>query len=139
MMPKKLLEFGGIAVAVMAVFVADAAVVAKKQSVIQTGTTVRSRVPANGVYDQDCYEKYYGCMDQFCITDNTNGGSCGCSDVNADLEKQFTSIQDTLIEAERVRTIEVERVQAGAQADTMRQKRPRKKDERVCWPCGIIH
>ena len=117
MMPKKLLEFGGIAVAVMAVFVADAAVVAKKQSVIQTGTTVRSRVPANGVYDQDCYEKYYGCMDQFCITDNTNGGSCGCSDVNADLEKQFTSIQDTLIEAERVRTIEVERVQAGAQAD----------------------
>lgn len=95
----------------------SAAVAPKKQSAIQTGTTVRARVNATGVYDQGCYDVYYGCMDQFCILDNTNGGSCACSDLNADLEKQLASIQDTLAEAERIRTEEVERVQAGANAD----------------------
>ena len=94
-----------------------AAVVARKQSAIQTGTTVRARTEAAGVYDQDCYDAYYGCMDQFCILDNTNGGSCTCSDLNADLEKQMAAIQNTLTEAERIRTEEVERVQAGGNAD----------------------
>ena len=107
--------------ALLGVFVvvssADAAVVARKQSAIQNGTTVRARVNATGVYDQDCYDAYYGCMDQFCIMDNTNGGSCACSDSNEELEKQFAAIQDTLSEAEHIRTIEVERVKAGANAD----------------------
>ncbi len=98
-------------------FDADAAVVARKQSAIQTGTTVRARVAATGVYAQECYDAYYGCMDQFCIMDNVNGGSCACSNQNAELEKRFASIQDTLTEAERIRTVEVERVKAGAKAD----------------------
>ena len=94
-----------------------AAVVARKQSAIQTGTTVRARTEATGVYDKDCHDAYYGCMDQFCIIDNSNGGSCACSDLNEDLENQLAAIQNTLSEAERIRTIEVERVKAGAQAD----------------------
>ncbi len=96
---------------------ADAAVVARKQSVIQNGTTVRARVNATGLYDQECYDAYYGCMDQFCIMDNANGGTCACSDLNEELEKQLAEIQSTLEEAERIRTVEVERVQAGANAD----------------------
>ena len=95
---------------------ADAAVV-KRQAAIQTGTTVRARTNATGIYDQNCYDAYYGCMDQFCILENSNGGSCACSDLNADLESQLASIQDTLTEAERIRTVEVERVKAGANAD----------------------
>ena len=93
------------------------AAVAKKQSAIQNGTTVRARVAVSGIYDKDCYEAYYGCMDQFCISENENGGSCSCSDKNAEYEKQLAEIQKTLLEAERISTEEVERVKAGANAD----------------------
>lgn len=93
------------------------AAVAKKQSAIQNGTTVRARVEVSGIYDKECYEAYYGCMDQFCISENENGGSCSCSDKNAEYEKQLGDIQKTLAEAERINTEEVEKVQAGANAD----------------------
>ena len=95
---------------------ADAAV-AKKQSAIQNGTTIRARVEAKGVYNQECYDAYYGCMDQFCITENENGGSCSCSDKNAEYESQLADIQKILTEANRISTEEVEKVQAGANAD----------------------
>ncbi len=88
-----------------------------KQSAIQKGTFVRTKVTATGLYDQECYDAYFGCLDQFCIADNTNGGSCACSDDSAKYEKQFDEIQNILTEAERIRTIEVEKVKAGAQAD----------------------
>lgn len=89
----------------------------KKQSAVQSGTNVRAKVAATGVYSQECYDKYYGCMDQFCILDNEDGGSCACSDKNAEYEKRLEKIKDTLVEAERIKTEEVERVQAGANAD----------------------
>lgn len=88
-----------------------------KQSAIQKGTKVRTKLTAEGLYDQACYDAYYGCMDQFCIPDNSNGGSCACSDDSIAYEKKFAEIQSTLEEAERIRTIEVERVKAGADAD----------------------
>ncbi len=88
-----------------------------KQSAIQKGTSVRSQTQATGLYDQACYDAYYGCMDQFCIADNTNGGSCSCSDDSAKYEKQFAEIQSILEEAARIRTEEVEKVKAGADAD----------------------
>ncbi|MBR4475624.1 MAG: hypothetical protein IKP05_03000 [Alphaproteobacteria bacterium] len=95
---------------------ADAAV-AKKQSAIQNGTTIRARVEAKGVYNQECYDAYYGCMDQFCIAENENGGSCSCSDKNAEYESQLADIQKILNEANRISTEEVEKIQAGANAD----------------------
>ncbi len=108
-----------LAVCMLASFMgADAvAAAAKKQSAIQSGTFVRTKVEAKGLYDQACYDAYYGCMDQFCIPDNSNGGSCACSDESIELEKQFDEIEAILTEAERIRTIEVEKVKAGAQAD----------------------
>ena len=36
-----------------------AAKTTKKQAAIQFGTKVRTRVEASGVYDQNCYNKYY--------------------------------------------------------------------------------
>ena len=44
--------------------------VAKKQSAIQNGTNVRARVAATGIYSAECYDAYYGCMDQFCMAGN---------------------------------------------------------------------
>ena len=88
-----------------------------KQSAIQKGTTVRTKTDASGLYDQDCYNAYYGCMDQFCISENESGGSCACSDLNAGYEKLFSEIQEILAEAERVATVEVEKVKLGANAD----------------------
>ncbi len=88
-----------------------------KQSAIQKGTSVRTKLTAEGLYDQACYDAYYGCMDQFCIQDNINGGSCSCSDENAEYEKQFNEIAAILEEAERIKTVEVEKVKAGADAD----------------------
>ena len=57
-----------------------------KQSAVQKGTKVRTKAETTGLYDQECYDLYYGCMDQFCITDNANGGSCGCSDKSIALQ-----------------------------------------------------
>lgn len=90
---------------------------AKKQSAIQKGTTVRAKTEAGALYDQECYDIYYGCMDQFCMTDNESGGSCACSDDSIEYEKQLQEIKDLLAEAERVSIEEVERVKMGANAD----------------------
>ncbi len=90
---------------------------AGKQSAIQNGTTVRTKTDASGLYDQACYDAYYGCMDQFCISDNESGGSCACSDLSIQYDKEFSEIQEILAEADRIATEEVEKVKLGAQAD----------------------
>ena len=102
---------------------------AAKQSAIQTGTKVRTKVEAKGIYDQECYDAYYGCMDQFCISDNESGGSCACSDLNAQYEKELLEIKELLAEAERIKTVEVEKVQAGAHADIIFGDGKREYDE----------
>ena len=117
---KKILRFG-LLFGLMSVFVTPidsfAATKTKKQSAIQAGTKVRAKVDAAGVYNEECYNQYFGCMDQFCIADNENGGTCMCSDDAAKYDEQLESIKKTLAEAERIATEEVEKVQAGANAD----------------------
>ena len=88
-----------------------------RQSAIQQGTTVRTKVEAVGLYDQACYDAYFGCMDQFCITDNASGGACTCSDDITEYDQELTAIKEILDETNRLRTEEVERIQAGADAD----------------------
>ena len=83
---------------------AVAAVKTSKQAAIQSGTNVRTRLTATGLYDQECYDAYYSCMDQFCITENASGGSCACSDDNAKYEQQLTEIQDMVNVGARFRT-----------------------------------
>ncbi len=116
---KKILSFALIG-AIFATFagVSDGyAAKAKKQSAINIGTKVRGKVEAKGVYDQECYDAYYGCMDQFCIVDNEIGGSCNCSNEVQKYESALEEIKNMLSEAERIGTEEVEKVQAGANAD----------------------
>ena len=90
---------------------------AKKQSAIQNGTNVRARVAATGIYSQECYDAYYGCMDQFCISENINGGSCLCSNDNAKYEDELKEINELLAEADRVRDVEVEKIKLGSNVD----------------------
>lgn len=114
---KKLLKFGFL-FGILTVFVGTVdAFAAKKQSAINIGTKVRGKVEAKGVYDQECYDAYYGCMDQFCIVDNEIGGSCNCSNEVKKHESALEEIKNMLAEAERIGTEEVEKVQAGANAD----------------------
>lgn len=94
-----------------------AAKTAKKQSAIQGGTKVRTKTEASGLYDQECYDKYYSCMDQFCIMDNEDGGSCACSDDSIALQEEVQKIKGMLSDAERIKMEEVEKVKAGANAD----------------------
>lgn len=122
MMFVKNISLFSVCVILMATFASDNALAltkktASKQSAIQMGTKVRTKVEAKGIYDQECYDAYYGCMDQFCISDNESGGSCACSNQNAEYEKQFAEIKEMLDKADYIKTVEVEKVQAGADAD----------------------
>lgn len=119
---RKILHFG-LCLGLMAAFVGSVDSFAatkstvKKQSALSAGTKVRAKVEAKGIYDEECYNQYFGCMDQFCIADNENGGTCMCSDDAAKYDEQLESIKKILAEAERIGTEEVERIQAGANAD----------------------
>ncbi|MGN0916807.1 MAG: hypothetical protein ACI4NZ_01205, partial [Candidatus Enterousia sp.] len=55
-----------------------AARAATTQKVISTGTKVASATQ-NVVVSEECRQKYEGCMDSFCMLDNTTGGRCICS------------------------------------------------------------
>ena len=117
---KKIFKFGlflGALAIVAGAADSFAATKAKKQSALQAGTKVRAKVEAKGLYNEDCYNTYYGCMDQFCISDNENGGTCTCSDESAGYATQLEDIKKILLEAERIGTEEVEKIQAGANAD----------------------
>ncbi len=115
---KRILRFGfGMALLSAFVVTVDSFAAAKKTSALQMGTKVRAKVEANGLYDEECYNKYFGCMDQFCIGDNESGGTCQCSDDISKYDAQLESIKKTLADAERISTEEVERIQAGANAD----------------------
>ena len=96
---------------------------------VQTGaSTVRTRVVPTGLYNQSCYESYYGCMDQFCVGGSAvlnipgepvtiDGGTCACSDEGQGFKDKITTMNQRLEQANTLRTIEVEKVEAGARAD----------------------
>ena len=80
---------------------------------------VRAKVESSNLYDQECYEAYFGCMDQFCQSDNESGGSCICSDDYSQYDSTMKKIEQNNDEANRIKTIEIEKVQAGADADIL--------------------
>lgn len=107
----------GVCLGVLILPVVAFSATGKGQSAIQNGTNVRARVTATGLYSQECYDEYYGCMDSFCISDNINGGSCACSNDNEKYESELAEINQMLTEAERIRTIEVEKIKLGSNVD----------------------
>ena len=86
------------------------------QRVINTGTTIAA-ANENVVVSQACRDKYYGCMDSFCMLDNDSGGRCICSDRNAELDDILAQIEELDQQSYQMATYGVERIEMGDAAD----------------------
>jgi hypothetical protein len=86
------------------------------QKVISTGTKV-STASQNTLVDKSCQEKYNGCMDAFCMLENSNGGRCTCSDKVIDLNKALADIERVDELSYRMATIGIEQLEMGADAE----------------------
>lgn len=89
---------------------------ATTQKVIGLGTKISS-ANKNIVVDETCKQKYDGCMDSFCMIENSNGGRCICSDRKAELDDILTQIQRLDAQSYKMATEGVERIEMGADAD----------------------
>lgn len=86
------------------------------QKVIGTGTTVAA-ANENVVVSEACRQKYYGCMDSFCMLDNDSGGRCICSDKNAEYDDILAQIEALDLQSYQMATYGVERIEMGEAAD----------------------
>ncbi|MDR3208714.1 MAG: hypothetical protein LBT45_02580, partial [Rickettsiales bacterium] len=104
-------------------YVAGPLVAAKKSTssaiVTNSKVGVRAKVDGSEKYNDECYEAYFGCMDQFCISDNESGGTCICSSSYDQYEAKLKQIEKNTDEANRKSTLEVEKIKAGAAADIL--------------------
>ena len=85
---------------------------AKTQSVVNSGTKVVSAAQ-NTLVDEECQNKFNGCMDSFCMIDNANGGRCMCSDRNSELDSILAEIQKLDAQSYEMATAGVERINMG--------------------------
>lgn len=86
------------------------------QKVINTGTKIAAATE-NTVVSETCRQKYYGCMDSFCMLDNDSGGRCICSDRNAELDSVLAEIEKLDQQSYQMATTGVERIEMGDAAD----------------------
>lgn len=86
------------------------------KKVINSGTKV-NEAQENTAVSQECQDAYYGCMDAFCMLDNTSGGRCLCSDRNAELDAVLEEILKLDQQSYTLATEGVERIQMGENAD----------------------
>ena len=86
------------------------------QKVINSGTKVTAAVK-NTAVNEECQNKYYGCMDAFCMLDNTSGGRCVCSNRNAELDEILAEIEKLDQQSYQMATYGVEKIEMGADAD----------------------
>ena len=86
------------------------------QKVIGTGTTVAA-ANENVVVSEACRQKYYGCMDSFCMLDNDSGGRCICSDKNAEYDDILAQIEELDMQSYQMATYGVEKIEMGESAD----------------------
>lgn len=93
---------------------------ATTQKAVNSGTKITSAT-ANTVVSEECKTKYYGCMDSFCMLDNTNGGRCLCSDRNAELDTVLAEIQKLDEQSYAMATTGVERIEMGEDADDVQR------------------
>ena len=92
-----------------------------KQNVISSGTKVASATQ-NTVVDEECWNKFSGCMDSFCMLDNATGGRCICSDKNAEYDSILAEIQELDNQSYQMATVGVERIEMGDDADAIMAK-----------------
>lgn len=87
-----------------------------KQKVINTGTKVISAAQ-NILVNEECRAKYNGCMDSFCMLDNTTGGRCLCSNRIDELNTVMNEIEKLDQQTYQMATYGVERIEMGDAAD----------------------
>lgn len=93
-----------------------AARAATTQKVINKGTKVTSATQ-NVVVSEECRQKYDGCMDSFCMLDNTAGGRCICSDRNSELNDILAEIEKLDQQSYQMATLGVEKIEMGKDAE----------------------
>ena len=86
------------------------------QKIINSGTNVSSAAK-NTTINKSCQEKYNGCMDAFCMLENSNGGRCQCSDKVKDLNDALAEIERIDEQSYRMATLGIEQLEMGADAD----------------------
>ena len=91
---------------------------AAKQNVVNTGTKVAAAAQ-NTVVDEECWNKFSGCMDSFCMMDNANGGRCLCSNKNSELDAILEEIQKLDNKSYQMATVGVERIEMGEDVDAV--------------------
>lgn len=85
------------------------------KGVISTGTKIATATK-NTAVSEECQLKYEGCMDAFCMLDNTTGGRCICSDKNAELNSILAEIEKLDQQSYQMATVGVERIEMGDDA-----------------------
>jgi hypothetical protein len=63
-------------------------------SVVQKGPSVQQAASSAGLVNEECKNKWNGCMDMFCILGNENGMRCSCSDQRKNLDSIMNDIDD---------------------------------------------
>ena len=87
-----------------------------KQKVINMGTKIASAT-ANTVVSQECQDAYFGCMDSFCMLENTAGGRCKCSDKSIEYDAMLAEIQNKDQQSYMLQTEGVSLLKMGKSAD----------------------
>jgi hypothetical protein len=90
---------------------------ASMQKVIQTGSpTIAGANSSSGIVSEECKAKYFGCMDSFCMQDNTNGGRCLCSDQVKTYDSILSEIEKLDAQSLKLATDGVDRIDMGEKA-----------------------
>ncbi len=85
------------------------------QKVINTGTSVSAAVQNTTGSGEECVQKFAGCMDAFCMTDNINGGRCQCSTEHAKLASELADLNRKDRDSYKLATAGVEKAEMGKQ------------------------
>ena len=80
------------------------------QKVLNAGTTINA-ANENVMVSEACRQKYYGCMDSFCMLDNDSGGRCICSDKNAEYDEILAQIEELDQQSYQMATYGVESIE----------------------------
>ncbi|MDR1207078.1 MAG: hypothetical protein LBK26_01545 [Rickettsiales bacterium] len=99
------------------VVAARAAAAVPTQKVISAATSVAAAASTSGVVDQVCRERFYGCMDSFCMSDTNNGGRCLCSNQQSNLDAILIDIEKLDAATYKMATEGVEKIEMGTKAD----------------------
>ncbi|MDR1826110.1 MAG: hypothetical protein LBQ49_00275, partial [Rickettsiales bacterium] len=90
---------------------------ASTQSVVASGAPkIQTAASSAGVVDEACKEKFFGCMDSFCMQDNANGARCVCSDQVKTYDQVLSEIEKLDAQSLKLATDGVARIDMGESA-----------------------